>query len=261
MNEFSIENRRTPDCDKSGTVVPLSDFQSTLNLSIRACGYGRAHARKLYVLIVCEESQAECMAFRQLGHEAYSLDLQKARYNPDWHICADATPFLSAPVTSFVTQSGVPVTVPYWDLMICHPPCTYLCRVSSSVLYKDFKLRLVKWSRIRGMILGRRFFMKCYESTSAQHVLVENPIPMMRVRLPRPSFYACPSWFGAKYSKKTLYWTRTLPPLFPEIFFPNPKCFVRCSRGKYRSRTNPLLAEAIARQYSEFILNEYASES
>ena len=83
---------------------------------------------------------------------------------------------------------------------------------------------------------------------------------MAMARLPRPSFYIQPSWFGVKYTKKTLYWTKNLPPIMPTIEYPNPKSFVRSSRGKYRSRTFPQVAQAIAEQWSAYILDEYARE-
>lgn len=93
----------------------------------------RPHARTcLYVLIACEESQAECKAFRELGHIAYSCDIQPCRPtgNPSWHIQGDVTPYLQG-VTQFTTQDGSLQSVPRFDLIIAHPPCTYLCKVSS----------------------------------------------------------------------------------------------------------------------------------
>ena len=61
-----------------------------------------------------------------------------------------------------------------------------------------------------------------------------------------------------QYTKKTLYWVRNLPPLVADIDHPNPKEYVRSSRGKYRSRTFPELAQAIARQWSSYILDDIA---
>lgn len=207
----------------------------------------------LNVLIACEESQAECAAFRALGHNAFSCDLQPCRINPNWRIIGDVSPLLRGQ-NSFITQSGVHVQLcEHWDLIIAHPPCTYLCRLSSCQLIRNGQMN---WSRYRKMILGRRFFFECLNA-NAPFVAVENPVPMARARLPKPDAYACPSWFGVKYTKKTCYWLRNLPPLMAEIQYPNPRCYVTSSRGKYRSRTFPLLAKAIAEQWSEYILNEY----
>jgi hypothetical protein len=63
------------------------------------------------VLIACEESQEVCKAFRARGHEAYSCDLQECSGgHPEWHIKADALELLKM----------------RWDLIIAHPPCTYM---------------------------------------------------------------------------------------------------------------------------------------
>lgn len=210
--------------------------------------------KKLNILIACEESQAECLAFRELGHNAYSCDLQPARYNPDFHILGDVTPYLDGR-TSFTTQSGFRITLPCWDLIIAHPPCTYLCRVSSIHMRVNGQLQLERYAKMKE---ARLFFFHCLRA-SARYVAVENPIPMAIAQLPRPSCYLQPSWFGVKYTKKTLYWLKNLPPIMPEIEYPNPKSYVNCSRGKYRSRTFPAVASAIARQWSSYILNELQS--
>lgn len=110
--------------------------------------------------------------------------------------------------------------------------------------------------RFERMLEARDFFFKCLNA-QADYVAVENPLPMARARLPHPTTFLCPSWFGVKYTKKTLYWLRGLPPIMPEIFYPRPKEFVRSSRGKYRSRTFPEVARAIAKQWSEFILTNH----
>lgn len=113
--------------------------------------------------------------------------------------------------------------------------------------------------RYAKMQRAREFFLKCL-AAKAPYVMVENPLPMARANLPPPSFYIQPFWFGVKYSKKTLYWVKNLPPLMPEIINPDYKQFVRASRGKYRSRTFPAVADAIARQYTTFILDSYNSK-
>lgn len=207
------------------------------------------------ILIACEESQAECLAFRELGFNAFSADLQKARYNSAFHILGDVTPLLKGGV-QFNTQDGLLHCVDKWHLIIAHPPCTYICKVSSvhMVHYKD-GAPVINKERLQLMKNAVSFFYRCLNSCS-DHVAVENPLPMKRAGLPNPSFYIQPSWFGVKYTKKTLYWTKNLPPLMPEVIFPNPKSFVRSSRGKYRSRTFPQVAAAIANQWGNYILDE-----
>ena len=212
----------------------------------------RAHSRALNVLIACEESQAECIAFRRYGHNAFSCDIQPCRRDghPEWHICADVTPLLDGQ-TSFVTSDGVRHNVPRWDLIIAHPPCTYLCKVSSVWMMQH---GVLNQQRYKKMLQARQFFFQCLNA-QADFVAVENPLPMARAQLPPPSFFACPSWFGFKYTKKTLYWVKNLPPLMAECEHPHPKCLVHCSRGKYRARTAPQLADAIARQWGSYILD------
>ena len=225
----------------------------------------------LNVLIACEESQAECLAFRNLGHNAFSCDIQKCRLNPDWHILGDVTPFLQGQ-TTFTTQSGVQLSVSGWDLIICHPPCTYLCKVSSPNLISlkadkpqgagwYYRSDIEAWFnclRYRKLLRSRDFFMQCLNA-KAPYVAVENPLPMALAKLPKPSCYVCPSWFGVKYTKKTLYWLKNLPPIVATLEFPNPKSFHDSSRGKYRSRTFQQLANAIADQWSRYILDDSPS--
>ena len=77
------------------------------------------------ILIACEESQAVCTEMRRLGHEAYSCDLQElSGGHPEWHIMGDALESLKG--GTIVTMDGETHCVPKWDMLIAHPPCTYL---------------------------------------------------------------------------------------------------------------------------------------
>lgn len=208
---------------------------------------------KLRVLIACEESQVECCAFRSLGHIAFSCDIQPCRkgQHPEWHVQMDVRPLLKGEC-SFRTMDGRWHKIKKWDLVIAHPPCTYLCKVSSVWMVQG---GVVDQQRYDKMIEARSFFLECLDA-NANYVAVENPLPMARAQLPRPSFYADPSWFGFKYTKKTLYWVKNLPPIMPKYVNPTSKSFVLHSRGKYRSRTYVGMADAIAEQWSSFILSE-----
>lgn len=207
--------------------------------------------KDINVLIACEESQAECVAFRERGFNAFSCDLQKARLNPRIHILGNVTPLLQGQ-TIFVTESGEVHQVSQWHLIIAHPPCTYLCKAGAIHMVIE---GVVQMERYRQMVSGREFFMKCYNA-KCDYLAVENPLPMRRAQLPPASCYIHPSDYGVKYTKKTLYWLRNLPPLMAQIIFPNPKQFVRSSRGKYRSRTFPQVAAAIAKQWGDYILDD-----
>lgn len=228
----------------------------------RACGRTRIYTpARVNVLIACEESQAECKAFRALGFNAYSCDVQSAHGgHPEWHIKGDVTPLLSG-VTNFVTQDGKRHRLSRFHLIIAHPPCTYLCKISSQHMYVEPRVRVLtilgeRWvneQRYDNMLLARQFFMMCLNA-QAEFLAVENPLPMRIANLPRPSTYLQPSWFGVKYTKKTLYWTKNLPPIMPTLEHPSPKCYVRSSRGKYRARTFPQVATAIADQWGGYVI-------
>lgn len=207
--------------------------------------------KKLNVLIACEESQAECNAFRALGHRAFSCDLQPARKGTplSTHIIADCRTIWNCPAT-FMTEDNKRHRVAQWDLIICHPPCTYLCKVSSVHMVIN---GILDKTRFKKMLEARDFFFECLNAP-AKYVAVENPLFMARAELPPPTTYIQPFWFGVKYSKKTLYWLKNLPPIMPTKLNPNYKCFVTASRGKYRSRTFPEVAAAIAQQWSAYIL-------
>lgn len=214
--------------------------------------------KQLNVLIACEESQEETMAFRHIGHHAFSCDIKPCRRGtpPEWHIQDDVLPILDG-VTTFATQDGTWHTVDHWDLIIAHPPCTYLCKVGSVLMRPH---GVLNEKRYQEMLLARSFFFRCLRA-KAHYVAVENPLPMALAQLPKPSFFIQPSWFGEKYTKKTLYWVKNLPPLMPTVIYPNPKSFVYYSRGHYRARTFPQVAEAMAKQWSAYILDELARKT
>lgn len=224
-----------------------------------------AHTRasEINVLIACEESQAEMSAFLALGFNAYSCDIKPCRKKGDVsrHILGDVTPLLHGEV-HFYTMDDVEHTVSRWHLIIAHPPCTYLCKLGAVHLYEkpDYTIwqngvaKYINKQRFDLMQNARKFFYDCLNA-QADYVAVENPIPMRLANLPRPDCYVHPAWFGVKYTKKTLYWLKNLPPVMPTLIYPNPKCFVRASRGMYRSRTFPQVAKALAEQWGEYILD------
>ena len=205
------------------------------------------------VLIACEESQVECNAFRDAGFNAFACDIQKPRRGAqmDRQIMADVTDFLHG-TTEFVTLDGVKHQVLRWDLVIAHPPCTYLCKCGSPQMVKN---GVIDKERLQKMLEARDFFFECLNA-KARFVAVENPLPMARAELPPPNCFVQPFWYGHPYSKKTLYWLKNLPPLMPDASCATYKSFVYCSRGKYRSRTFPGIAKAMAEQWGKFILDE-----
>ena len=98
------------------------------------------------VLIACEESQVVCMAFRSLGHEAYSCDIKRpSGGHPEWHILGDALFVLDGGVIT--TMDGVEHNVGNWDLLIAHPPCTYLSNAGARHLYPSGVLNMTRCNR------------------------------------------------------------------------------------------------------------------
>lgn len=215
--------------------------------------FPHAHASRtretINVLIACEESQVECIAFRAAGFNAYSCDVQRCfGKHPEWHIHGDVTPFLQG-ATNFVTADGLGHHIDKWHLIIAHPPCTYLCRVSSVHMVINGKLQQ---ERLLKMQQAAKFFRQCLDA-QADFVAVENPIPMRRAGLPRPTCYVEPWWYGHPWSKKTLYWLRNLPPLMPGYAAGRYKEFHRAHRGKYRSRSFTGVAQAMADQWGAWV--------
>jgi site-specific DNA-cytosine methylase len=91
------------------------------------------------VLVACEESQAVCKAFRERGHEAFSCDVQECSGgHPEWHIQGDVLSLLKG-FCLFETLDGTKHYInSKWDMIIAHPPCTYLSNAGAARLYKKF---------------------------------------------------------------------------------------------------------------------------
>jgi hypothetical protein len=147
------------------------------------------------VLIACEESQVVCKAFRAAGHEAYSCDiLSCSGGHPEWHIQDDVLKHLEG-----------------WDLIIAHPPCTFLSKAGAVRLYRGGKINKERFAQGRE---AREFFQKMLDAPCPM-VAVENPTPLKIYELPTPSQIIQPYMFGHPFSKRTLLWLRGLPPLHP----------------------------------------------
>lgn len=197
------------------------------------------------VLIACEESQTVCKAFREIGVEAYSCDIQPCSMygNREWHIQDDA-------IKIAYSQ--------HWDLMIAHPPCTYMSAAGARWMYKGGVLNEYRLSQA---IRGRDFFMKMLNAP-IRYIAVENPKPLKVVKLPMPSQVIQPYMFGEPYSKMTLLWLKGLPKLKPTQVLNEYKPFLQSGaknaqiskvRGKSRSKTFDGIAKAMAEQWSPFL--------
>ena len=121
------------------------------------------------VLVACEESQAVCKAFRAKGHKAYSCDIQECSGgHPEWHIKGDVLSVLNPLCNGieFHTCDNKYHRVMKWDLIIAHPPCTYLSNAGAARLFPK-KGQLNKERYEKGM-MAKDFFMEFYNANCSK---------------------------------------------------------------------------------------------
>lgn len=212
----------------------------------------------LNVLIACEESQTECSVFLAAGCNAYSCDLQECSgHFPSRHVVGDVRSMF-VPGSFVRTQDGLPLCVPHWDLIIAHPPCTYLTRAAGAFLYRGHK---VDEARLTKGMEAAQFFRQMLNAP-AHFVAVENPVPFKIFNLPPPSCAIDPYDYGAPWSKKTLLWLKNLPPLFRTLENPNRRSWVYSTRGgKKRSKSFQVIAKAMAEQWLPYIMQNLNTHS
>lgn len=209
---------------------------------------------KFKVLIGCEESQVICKAFRALGVEAYSCDLEPCSGgHEEWHIQGDVLDQL---------DKG-------WDLAIFHPVCQYITNSGVRWLYNsDGTLNKDRWDKLDAACA----FFNTLLNAPIPYIAIENPIPHRHAleRLQRKYDQIIqPYEFGHLESKATCLWLKNLPLLQPtwnrkeemkslpkketnriHYMSPGPE------RAKLRSKTFQGIGEAIANQYMRFIWDQ-----
>jgi len=208
------------------------------------------------VLVGCESSGIVRQAFRHAGHDAYSCDLVPAADNQTFHLRCD--------VRDAIRRDS-------WDLLIAHPPCTYLCRSSvwalhrtsanptPGILYSD-----ARWSAMRD---AATFFRDLLDAPIPR-IAVENPVPHGYARTLIGPYQQLiqPYQFGDDASKATCLWLKGLPPListrlaFPRLVNGQPRWQNQTDSGQNklgpsnrsarRSQTFPGIADAMAQQWS-----------
>lgn len=209
---------------------------------------------KLRVLIACEESQAVCTEFRNLGDEAYSCDLQPCSGgHPEWHIQGDVLPLLKE----------------QWDLIIAHPPCTYLT-VTGNRWFNVERYGNKALERVIDREKAIDFFL-AFTNLDVPAVAIENPVGCMSTRWRKPDQYIQPYEYGDAYEKKTCLWLIGLPKLQPtnivkpeaRIYYASgksmPAWYCKASgpdRSKIRSKTFPGIARAMAQQWHTYIIKK-----
>ena len=203
------------------------------------------------VLVACEESQTVTKAFRRLGHEAYSCDVQECSGgHPEWHLCTDVLQVLDDD----------------WDLIIAHPPCTYLANSGVQHLYnKDGTRDNERWANLTDAIE----FFNVFRNAKCKHIAIENPIPHKYGVGKTYSQIIQPWMFGHTETKATCLWLKGLPELYPtnnvkeEMLLLPKKVSQRLhylspgrERAKLRSKTYDGIAKAMASQWSNYVLEE-----
>ena len=150
------------------------------------------------ILVACEESQAITKAFRKLGFEAYSCDLLPCSGgNPEWHIQGDAIE---------QAYSGK------YDMMVAHPPCTYLAVSGARWLYNKDGTKNEERYKNQAEALD---FVQQLMDAPIEHIAIENPISVISSHIRKPDQIVHPYMFGDKASKSTCLWLKNLPKLEP----------------------------------------------
>lgn len=206
--------------------------------------------KKIKILIACEESQALCIEFRNLGFEAFSCDIQECSGgHPEWHIKGDA-------IAEAYTGK--------YDLMIAHPPCTFISHAGARWLYPKGILNEERYAKGKEAVV---FFNKLLNAP-INHIVIENPKPTLIYNLPLKTQIIEPYYFGDEAQKKTYLWIKNLPLLKHTnivgkgefITYPSGRTkaawFMNIpskQRAKIRSKTFPGIAKAMAQQWGEYL--------
>jgi hypothetical protein len=209
------------------------------------------------ILVACEESQAITKEFRKLGHEAFSCDiLPCSGGHPEWHLQQD--------VFEVINQG--------WDMMIAHPPCTFLAVSGARWLYnKDGSKNIERWEN---QAKALDFVQKLMDAP-IDKIAIENPISVISSQIKKPDQIVHPWMFGDKASKSTCLWLKNLPKLEPTnivdkgefiefiskkgVKKKQPKWYFEAlknaktpaERRTLRSKTFPGMAKSIATQWSK----------
>lgn len=149
------------------------------------------------ILVACEESQAITKELRKLGHEAFSCDLLPCSGgHPEWHYNQDVFE---------VIDKG-------WDMMIAHPPCTFLAVSGARWLYnKDGTKNEERW---KNQAEALDFVQKLMDAP-IDKIAIENPISVISSHIRKPDQIVQPWQFGDKAQKSTCLWLNNLPKLKP----------------------------------------------
>jgi len=198
------------------------------------------------VLIACESSGVVRRAFAALGHHAVSCDLLPAE---------------DGETALHVTGDVLPLLLQGWDILIAHPPCTYLCGANAGHMKHGCSLYTTAEAvQLRADAVD--FFM-AFVGAPIERIAIENPVGVMSQRYRKPDQYLQPWQFGDPESKKTCLWLKNLAPLVPTKILPLPECghwenqtpsgqnklSPGADRWRLRSKTYQGIANAMAQQW------------
>ena len=183
------------------------------------------------ILVACEESQRVCISFRERGHEAYSCDIQECSGGrPEWHILGDVLEILNPTFfkdyagfvergIQFDTMDGERHVFDKWDLIVAHPPCTYLTNVAT----RQHSIKCTPLEKINSRTVKRiksmDFFMQ-FVNADCDRIAIENPVGVMNTCYRKPDQIISPYMFAESINdtenyvtKATCLWLKGLPPL------------------------------------------------
>lgn len=226
------------------------------------------------VLVACEESQRVCIAFREKGHEAYSCDIiDCSGGHPEWHIKQDVLSILNPHQISnsfygivFRTEDGEAHRIEgKWDLIIAHPPCTYLT-VTGNRWFNVERYGEKAIKRLQDREEAIKLFLSI-ANADCDRIVIENPVGIISTVWRKPDQIIQPHQFGEEAEKKTCLWLKGVNKLIPtnEVTPPErvkfksgktmPKWYAELwslpkeERSKLRSQTFWGIAEAMAEQW------------
>jgi hypothetical protein len=176
------------------------------------------------VIIACEESQAVTKAFRELGHEAFSCDLLPCSGgHPEWHFQESIFDVLKREQK--------------FDLMIAHPPCTYLSVSGAGWMYnKDGSRNEERW---HNQMDGLEFVHQLMD-VEIDHICIENPISVISSFIRQPDQIIQPWMFGDKAQKSTCLWLKNLNKLIPTDIVDKGEFFEWVDKKTGKNKRQPL---------------------
>ena len=151
------------------------------------------------ILVACEYSGRVRQAFRDRGHDAWSCDLLPSEDNSPYHIVDDVLLLL---------DDG-------WDMLIAHPPCTYLC---SSGLHWNKRVEGREELTLDAMLFVLNLMGDGFIAHGIKRIALENPIGCISTAYRKPDQIIQPYQYGEDASKSTCLWLKGLPPLRPTEF-------------------------------------------